>query len=871
MISFRSIGLIFILMFTFQISYSQFVENFLDGDFTQNPTWIGNESIFIVNAEGELQLNDLDVSKKEAYLSVNASTGLDANWKFSINLDFSPSSSNFARVYLNASISDLTQSLDGYFIQIGGVSGDQDAVDLIKQSGNDKLVLLSGKVGGAAIGPIDLNIDVNRDINGIWNLQVDYGDGQGFIDEGSVLDTEFNQGEYFGMVCNYTSTRVDAFTLDDILIEPIVQDLEAPNLESLSIISKNQLLLTFNEAIDFSSLSTSNFQLSNGINIENITSQALPSNVLLNLSSALTNGTSYTLELQNISDLLGNTLVLESTNFTYTETVMAGELDILINEFMADPTPQVALPNAEFIELYNNSTVSFQLSDYTLASGSTPVALPDFILGPNEYVVLTNDEEAVNFEIFGAVLGLASFPSLTNSSDEITLQDANGSIVHQIFYNTDWYRDEGKEDGGYSIELINPAEACKGAANYIASVNLGGGTPAIANSVLDNTPDLSPPNLVSFFTQTPNMILLTFDEILTDFGAEEVLNYKFDSSVSLRTAILQTNKSQVQLELANPLVLGEIYSLQFENIADCLGNTSSLSDTIFFGLPEIAQEGDLLINEILFNPVSGGVDFVEIYNPTDRIYNLADLQIGNLKEDVDAVEAVNIDYLIFPQTYVCLTKDKSDILSRFPIQNSSTIFESSLPRFDDKEGNVSLITLVNSMPIFIDIFDYRESMHTGFISDKNGVSLERISISNPTNTATNWTSAAQSTGFATPGYKNSQSLLNPTVAEAERYDIVNPTFSPDQDGYKDFLQVNFKLDRADYFASMVVYDREGREIKRILPYQTIAPSSTVIWDGTDADGMVSSMGIYILWIQMLSPDGDKKEYKEPIVVARRLN
>ena len=867
----HSFWLFSFFVLTFQVGFAQFVENFDDGNFTQNPTWLGDQDIFIVNTDGLLQLNDVDVSKAEAYLSVNAPTGLEASWEFSVQLDFSPSGSNFGRIYLNANQADLTQSLDGYFIQIGGISGDQDAVELVKQNGTSETIILSGIAGGASNDPVELSVIVDRDNAGIWNLKVDYDDGQGFVEEGSIEDTDFPEGNYFGFVCNYTSSRIDAFFLDEIRIEPIFQDLDPPVFESLNILSNNQLLLSFNESLDFGALSNANFQLDNGLNIISIEPQTNPSEVLLNLSPSLSNGTTYTLQIQNVNDLEGNTLIEASNTFTYTETVLAGELDLLINEFMADPTPQVGLPNAEYIELYNNATVSFQLSDYTIASGNTPVVLPSFILEPNQYVLLTSDEETANFDPFGDVLGLSSFPSLTNSGDEIVIQDLDGNIIHQIFYTQDWYQDAEKDDGGYSIELINPTEACKGAANYRASNNLGGGTPAVVNSVLSNAADQTPPDLINLFTLNPNALVLTFDEPLTDFGAEEVLNYKLTKGLALASASLQTDESKVLLSLVDPMVVGEIYGLQYENIADCLGNSSSLSDTLFFALPELAQPGDLLINEILFNPVSGGVDFVEIYNPTDRVFNLADLEIANSDMAIDETEVIDIDFLLFPKSYACFTEDKSDILERYEVEDPNTIFQTNLPRFDDKSGNVTLLTQNNNVPLIIDLFDYLESMHTGFISDRNGVSLERISFDSPTNEAVNWTSGAQSTGFATPGYKNSQSLINLTVNQGELYDIVNSTFSPDQDGFKDFLQVNFKLDQTDYFATMVIYDSEGREIKKLLPYQTIAPSSSVVWDGTGTDDRVASMGIYILWIQMLTPDGEKREFKEPIVVARRLN
>ncbi len=871
MLDFRFLVLILFLSLGYLHSNAQFNETFDDGDFTDNPSWQGDQDVFIVNALSALQLNDIDVSKSEAYLSVNAPTGLNATWKFSTTLEFSPSTSNFCRIYLNSDQPILTGSLQGYYIQLGGISGNEDAVELIRQTGNATEVILSGTAGKAATEPLQVDVEVSRDAQGQWTLLVDYQDGLGLIDEGSVIDTQIVQGKFFGLVCNYTSSRNDAFSFDNISIDPIVVDETAPVLESTRPLDNSTVELVFDEEIDFDNLSATNFQIDNGISVVSVDAGTSANALVLNVAPNLVDMTTYVLNVLNISDAVGNILSSAESSFTFQEVFSAQEYDILINEFMADPTPQVGLPNAEYIELYNNSDVNFQLSDYTLASGGNPVTLPEFILGAKEYVLITKTDELTNFQIFGAAVGLSSFPGLSNDGDEILLQSLDGAIIHRVNYDLDWYQDGVKEEGGYSIELINPLHACKGQANYTASTNLSGGTPSNPNAVFDNTEDTSGPELTSIFTIDPSTILLAFDEPLADIEAEEVFHYMLSDQLEVVAALLQADETQVSLSLSNPLEVGQLYSLQYENIADCLGNTSMRSDSVFFSLPQQPQVGDLLINEILFNPLSGGVDYVEFYNPTDRVFNLADLQMGNLIEDVNTIESIAMDHLILPSTYVCLTPDKSDILSRFPLEDPSTIFENPLPRFDDKSGKVALISLDGLNPIFIDEFEYSEDYHTGFIADKNGVSLERISFSSNTNDPSNWTSGAESTGFGTPGYENAQVIANPTINSSDFFEIINPTFSPDQDGFKDFMQINFTLNQTDYLATIKIYDDQGRPVRQLLPNQILAPSSTLNWDGTLDDGSAARMGIYILWMQLLSPDGDKLVYKEPIVVARPLN
>ena len=68
---------------------------------------------------------------------------------------------------------------------------------------------------------------------------------------------------------------------------------------------------------------------------------------------------------------------------------IANSYDIVIDEIMADPTPQVGLPNTEWIELKNTSAVAinlfgFRLSDLSGQSG----AMPSYLLKPDSFVIV---------------------------------------------------------------------------------------------------------------------------------------------------------------------------------------------------------------------------------------------------------------------------------------------------------------------------------------------------------------------------------------------------------------------------------------------------------------------------------------------------
>ncbi|HBQ58873.1 MAG TPA: hypothetical protein DD671_04420, partial [Balneolaceae bacterium] len=109
-------------------------ENFEDGDFTANPVWTGDTGEFIIlddSGNNLLQLNDTDASNSSTQLRT-ASAAAYGGWEFYLQMDFNPSSSNYADVYLISDQEDLLDDHNGYFVRIGGTA---DEVSLFRQDG----------------------------------------------------------------------------------------------------------------------------------------------------------------------------------------------------------------------------------------------------------------------------------------------------------------------------------------------------------------------------------------------------------------------------------------------------------------------------------------------------------------------------------------------------------------------------------------------------------------------------------------------------------------------------------------------------------------------------------------------------------------
>src|SRR5690554_3225171 len=140
--------LLFFFSFLFFASWGQMSDSFDDGDFTNNPKWVGDVDSFIVNTNNELQLNANGGGSGECYLSTphNLTQLEDIEWRFKIKYDFNPSATNVGETYLTATDADLSIDPDGIFLRIGE-NGNKDPIYLIERLNGNETILLSSSEG----------------------------------------------------------------------------------------------------------------------------------------------------------------------------------------------------------------------------------------------------------------------------------------------------------------------------------------------------------------------------------------------------------------------------------------------------------------------------------------------------------------------------------------------------------------------------------------------------------------------------------------------------------------------------------------------------------------------------------------------------
>ena len=1113
---------------------SQFIDAFTDGNITVNPTWVGDDSLFIVNGSSELQLADSNFSNSTTYLSTKSKAISNAVWEFKFRCDFPPSTSNFAEVHLVSDKADITGNNNGYYVQIGSETGTTDKVTLYKSTNGSKSAIISGRVGTVGSNPAGW-VKVTRDSLGNWELLLDTSATKtGYISEGIALNTDIISGGFFGIQCKYTTGRKLLFYFDSISVSgSFYTDTTKPVLSSLSVVNPMALEILFSENINpATGLLATNYSADNSVgNPSTVNYKGIDSSLVeLTFSAAFTSGTNYSLSVINIEDRNGNVINSTNKNFQYVKLDTAKKGDVQINEIMADPNPAVLLPaNMDWVELYNSSSKSFSLKGWAFwdKTSTTRDTLPDEILLANQYIILCDQSDSAALAgLGGRVVTMQSFPALNIDNELITLRNQFGVLIDEVNYFKSWYGDENKESGGYTLEKINPNHPCSNSANWTASNDSKGGTPGFRNSVYNTTPEFDQPILLSATIQNLSTIELRFSKkldslslinsvitgvtvsqllvpeaqsesallilsnpleegivyalsikgaadcfgnLITDdeiaFGKGKTpsihqvvinevfpipdvkLNPLFDaefvelynnttsligldscffsdlsSNASLSGAIIEPNdyliiceiaavenlskfgkvigisswpslnnsgdvlsltcknqsihtveyddewyqledkkdggwsleqidaanpcgenlnwkgsldvnkatpgkynsilgvlkddvspelisanaindttllvefnenislsdfsstsfkiaptivaefeslqsKKALILSLKTPLSVRTIYTLTLTGISDCIGN-SAVNLTVSFGLPEIGSAGDLVINEVLFDAYSAAsTDFVEVYNRSEKIINLEGWLIADFdvnKDTLDGFQLIsNEPRSILPNEFAVISKSNQDLVKHYTTINEKTFIQiTSMPSYPNDEGSVILL---NDSALIIDRVNYSSDFHHVIIKNTEGISIERLDYERPSGDDTNWHSAASSVGFATPGLQNSQFKIATNFSENV---ILEPqTFSPDNDGFNDVLNINYAFDAPGNVANIEIMDTDGRPIKILSQNELLAISGTISWDGSSDNSLKARAGMYIVHFQIFNEKGENQRFKKVCVLA----
>ncbi len=848
--------------------FSQLIESFSDGDFTQNPEWTGTQNRYRVNDNFQLQLNDSIAG--EAILFTSHSFSTEMEWQFWVKCAFSPSANNNVRVYLMSNQDSVSQNINAYYLQLGE-SGSQDAIELFRQEGEQTQSICRG-VEGLIASSFEIRIRVTLSEDSLWTILTDHHGGTQFQKEADGTHQPIINAAYVGVFCKYTKSNSTKCYFDDIYVGDILVDNIPPEVISLSVLDDTSLTLEFNEPID----DISGSELSNYL-VEPL--MGSPSNIEIDEEDGKTirlffahrfeEDESYTMEVTNIQDLNGNVMSSQQLNFTY-HLIQA--FDVVINEIMADPSPPVGLPNAEFLELYNQTPFDIHINQWQLVIGSTTKIIETATIPAESFLIVAKLDYEEDLSALGPFYGFESF-SLTNSGQDIQLYDDKGTLITAVSYEKSWYGHPDKEEGGWTLELMNPLNICSGSDNWQASMDPSGGTPGRRNSI--HSSEIINPTIQRLEVVADNILRLEYTQLMDTIQMTHPENYSVDQDIGHPESVFYqpSHPLEIALYFAKSFAPGLIYILEIDpSLTNCMGVELLTEEIIQFGIGEPIKSNDIVINELLFNPWTNGVDYVEIVNRSDKIIDLISLRLGSVSDnppnppDTLFYSIVQEQQLLFPGTYLLLSSEPETVKDQYYTTNPNGFLEvNPFPAYSNDAGIVLLSDYSGNT---IDELCYSEDMQYPLLQYYDGVALERIHFDSPSDDQSNWHSASESAGFGTPAYQNSQ-FLRDTIYSDE-ITVEPEIFSPDNDGYHDYTSIKYQLDQAGYTLNVIIYNDVGQPIRRLVNNQYLGTNGIVNWDGLMDNNTKAPIGIYIIYAELFHTNGDVDSFKKAVVVAGKL-
>ena len=655
------------------------------------------------------------------------------------------------------------------------------------------------------------------------------------------------------------------------LVEP---DESPPFLVAIDVLDSQSLRLNFNEPINSQSVQNSDFVISPALTISAII--VTEDIVRIEFAEEILLGDSYEISISTVSDLFLNQIADTSAFFVWYSFEHASVGDIVINEILYQNGTSIP----EFVEIFNRSNRTIDLNGWQFSDEAATVTLRapltkrakaglSIPIAPDSFVVITGD-----IEFAKAVSGgfyLPNLPSLSNVGDAVVIRTPNGEVVDSVFYFSSW-------GGGsqVSIERKDPFNLSNDPANWATNPQgISAGKPNFAFELDETAPSLIFASTLgnemlrlrfSEFVQLPSSLGIFVDGVKKTFSSP-------NSQVSNETRIFYGS----DLGEARPM------KLVVDSLRDVRGNIS-LNQEIQVAWP--LQAGDVVLNEIMFQPIASSTDnlpdqsqYVEVKNARGWTISME----GFFLHDAPNENGVFTSLDVLETNFSALGAGEyavvyADTAPNFEASRLNIYFEpeENFHSYRVNRTTLSLnstgdaLFLSDSAGTTIDSVFYSNEWHNPNIADVRGIALERINPQRNSNESFNWGSSTEPRG-GTPGRGNT--LFIESDSELSETDIIiepNP-FSPDGDGFEDVVSFSYKLDEPDYLLRVRIFDRYGRMVRELVNNYPAGFSGEVIWDGFDVTGKAVRIGIYVVIFEAYnSMAGSNRNFKRTVVSARRM-
>lgn len=537
--------------------------------------------------------------------------------------------------------------------------------------------------------------------------------------------------------------------------------------------------------------------------------------------------------------------------------------DLLFTEILADPEPAVYLPKLEYIEVFNTSQYSISLYPLAINVNSKKMPLKAFRqIMPGEFLLISKHDE------FNAItekykLHHPNFPTLANSGFELWI-NYKQTIIDYLKYKPEVYSSDAKKEGGWSLERID-LNNYSNINNWAESVNANGGTPAEWNSV-NATIDVFATYVEHLgLDDVQNVKIVFSDRLHSSLIGHD--NFEVLNNTITNISLIKPEQNTVVITLQDSLSENQKYELNIHNLYDV--NTNSINDTTFTLQVSVKPTfGDLVFNELMFEPSENSSEYFELVNTTQNSINLSDLYFAKIKDDGSFGSVTQLSkqpHLVMPSELIVITKSKHKLLEFYSDVNRYLVLECpNLPTLGNESDK---LVICNKSLLIIDSVAYHKKWHHPFIKNTKGVALEKKSTTLNSTLSTNWTSASSSSNYSSPTKQNSQEQ-QPFFSE--EVTLSHPTFSPDNDGFEDFTNVQTPSKYVGFSILAKVYSLDGRFVATICNNEIIGNENQFFWDGYNESKVRQPIGVYVIMVEIINPEGKTFVFKLPVSLSSRF-
>ena len=546
-------------------------------------------------------------------------------------------------------------------------------------------------------------------------------------------------------------------------------------------------------------------------------------------------------------------------------TVGAPPRSILITEIMYNPPNDIP----EWIELYNNTPSPVDVSGWKIAdNGSTRTAIAQSgaSIQPMSYFIVTTDSLFHQWYSVSVPVFIAPFSALNNTSaDAVVLSDPFNRMIDSVAYRPTW-----GGANGMTLQRYDLSGSSTDSSNWRSAAS----SPGVENAISRKDFDAEIRNVratkngsgffveVTLFNSGRKSASLIAVSVYHDRNIDSVGEQQELIHTAIAEEVLPLDSLTVSFQWDNEGQGKQRIIVSAEFTADQNPGNNYSTAVVANNYPPQS----VVINEIMYEPLTGKSEFVELMN---RSADTVDLDGWQMMDQPNTSGSRTIVFLaqyslrIPPGEYFIIAGDSSVLTDYMSLNGHTVVIHNSLSLSNSGED----LVIADLTGALIDSVRYSPRWHLSNISTA-GRSLERIDPAGSSTDGRNWSTSVAKAG-APPSAQNSIRISS--QKQSSSLSLLPNPFSPDNDGHEDFLSIGYSLPAASATIRVRIYDVTGRLVRRLAVNETSPSTGSIIWNGLDDDGHRVRIGMYIILFEAFDNfGGTVKTMKDVAVVAKRL-